>query len=260
MTRKEQLLLAGFAVAICVGAGALLLHGRLSAQQGAEIVVAPEAAKVAPAVSAASPATRPDLAAPAPIEAPVPEPEVTPQITAAVKGAVRRPGVYGLDPGSRVQDLIEAAGGKLDEADLSDINLAAKLIDGSTLILPSRGTALAEGRRIELRAGQQASALNPPEYTLSGWRASAGTSTPSPSTAPGKAAAAQPAKEETGPINLNTASAERLDSLPGVGPITAQKIIDYRTRTPFTSVDDLKNINGIGDKKLESLRPLVTVQ
>jgi competence protein ComEA len=229
-------------------------------EQGAEIVIAPEAAKAAPAVSAASQATRPDLAAPAPIEAPILEPDDTPQITAAAKGAVRRPGVYGLDPGSRVQDLIEAAGGQLDEADLSDINLAAKLIDGSTLTLPSRGTALVEGRRIELRAGQQASALNPPEYTLSGWHASAGTNAPSPSTAPGKAAVAPPAEEETGPVNLNTATAERLDTLPGVGPVTAQKIIDYRTRTPFISIDDLKNINGIGEKKFEALRPLVTVQ
>jgi len=253
MTRKEQLLLAGFAVAICVGTVALVFHDRLSTQQVAETVVVREAEE-------ATPTPRPDVVASAPIEAPVPTPEITPPISVAVKGAVRRPGVYELDFGSRVQDLIDAAGGALDEADLRDINLAAKLIDGSTLTLPVRRTALMDGRRLELRAGQQASAFNPPEYTVSGWHLSAEAPGSAPSTTPGNAASGAPASAANGLVNINTASAADLDTLPGVGPVTAQKIIDYRSRTPFTTIEDLMKVSGIAEKKFEAMRPLVTVR
>ena len=132
-------------------------------------------------------------------------------------GAVRRPGVYELRAGSRVTDLIDAAGGPTDDADLDQLNLAAPVNDGERVYVPRVG-------EIVLAAGS-------------------GTTT-SPS----------------GPLNLNTATLEQLDELPGVGPATARAIIDERDRRGgFASVDDLLDVRGIGPSKLEALRDLVTV-
>ena len=145
---------------------------------------------------------------------------------------MRRPGVYHLAPGARVADLLSAAGGAAAKAELQAVNLAAKLIDGQQVVVPVRGatTAAAAGS-----AGTGASATS----GTAGAPGTAGTSAP---------------------VNLNTASAAELDALPGVGPATAQKIIDYRTANGgFKSVDDLKNVSGIGDAKFATLQPLVTV-
>lgn len=260
MTRKEQLLLLVFTVAIGLGAAALFFHDRRPKNEATETVVVPGPRRQIAPVAATTP-PRPQPLPPAPEEAipttpTAPATETTALITVVARGAVRRPGIYTLAPGARVQDLIEAAGGQREEADLSDINLAAKIIDGSTLTLPSAGTAIVEGRRIELRAGQSAAALNPPEYTLSGWRPTAATPPP----AQEKNTAPPSAGQTAGPVNLNTASAEQLDTLPGVGPVTAKKIIEYRSKSPFISVDDLINVHGIGEKKLEDIRPFATVQ
>ncbi|HEX4903935.1 MAG TPA: ComEA family DNA-binding protein [Acidimicrobiales bacterium] len=130
-------------------------------------------------------------------------------------GAVQRPGVYELRAGSRVTDLIDAAGGPTDDADVDQLNLAAPVTDGERVYVPRVGEVVA---------------------------ASAGADSP------------------TGPLDLNTATLEQLDELPGVGPATAQAIIDERDRRGgFTSVDDLLDVRGIGPAKLEALRDLVTV-
>jgi competence protein ComEA len=141
--------------------------------------------------------------------------------TVHVVGAVRDPGVYRLADGARVQDAIARAGGATARADLQAINLAAKVADGQQVVVPRRGTAPAAA---------------PPG---------------APAAAAGAAAA---------PVNLNSATAEQLDTLDGVGPSTAQKILAFRTsHGGFSSVDDLAQIPGIGPKKLESLRQQVTV-
>ena len=138
-----------------------------------------------------------------------------------VVGAVHRPGVYRLAAGARVQDAIGRAGGATGGADLQAINLAAKVADGQQVVVPRRAPA---GR---------AAASAP----------AAGTST-----------------TPSAPLSLNSATAEQLDTLDGVGPATAQKILEYRTaHGGFSSVDDLAQIPGIGPKKLESLRAQVTV-
>jgi competence protein ComEA len=143
-----------------------------------------------------------------------------------VVGAVRRPGVYRLRLGQRVQDAIGRAGGAKGGADLQAINLAAKVADGQQVVVPKRG-AVAAGP------------------------AGGGTAT----AAPGGAAGAPPA-----PVNLNSATAEQLDTLDGVGPATAQKILEYRTQHGgFAAVDDLAQVSGIGPKKLAALKPQVTV-
>jgi competence protein ComEA len=178
--------------------------------------------------------------------------------------------VYELDEGKRVRDLLTAAKDLTEDADASDINLAAKLIDGSTLTVPVRSKAVMDDGKLVVRNGQSAAALNPPEYTISGWRADAearaseaGQPEPSPETSEKagdkKRSKASAANAPAGPMDLNTATKEMLDTLPGIGPRLAEEIIQYRANSPFTSVDDLTNVNGIGPKKLEAIRPFITV-
>ena len=140
-----------------------------------------------------------------------------------VAGAVRRPGVYRLSAGARVKQAVERAGGARRGADVNAINLAAKVADGQQVVVPRRGPA----------AGAAATAT-------------AGTSA--------SVAGAAPAA----PVNLNTATPEQLDTLAGVGPATAQKIIDWRTEHGgFRSVDDLSQVPGIGPKRMDALRDKV---
>ncbi len=145
-----------------------------------------------------------------------------------VVGAVASPGVQRLPLGSRVVDAVDAAGGAGPDADLGRINLAAALTDGQQVYV--------------LRHGEPAPA--PPAG------AAGGADGPG---APGAAAA-------TAAIDINTASATQLEELPGVGPATAAAIIAHREQNgPFTSVDDLLDVRGIGEAKLDALRDLATV-
>ncbi|MFN8133160.1 MAG: ComEA family DNA-binding protein [Solirubrobacteraceae bacterium] len=155
-----------------------------------------------------------------------------------VAGAVRRPGVYRLRAGARADDAVRMAGGPLPEADLSGVNLAAKAEDGRQIIVPARAPA----------GGAGAPAPGGP---------AAGAAGASGVPAPG---AAVPGAAAGPPINLNTATAEQLDQLDGVGPITAQKILAYRqAHGGFRSVSELGQVPGIGDKRLAALRARVTV-
>jgi competence protein ComEA len=134
-----------------------------------------------------------------------------------VAGAVRSPGVYQLRDGERIQDAVRRAGGPRRGADLNAINLAAKVADGQQVVVPRRGAAGA---------------------------------------APvGGAAAGEPGAPPQAPVSLNTATAEQLDTLDGVGPATASKILEYRRQHGgFRSIDDLGEIPGIGPKRLAALR------
>jgi competence protein ComEA len=136
-----------------------------------------------------------------------------------VAGAVRAPGVYRMRAGARVDDAVRRAGGALPRADLTQVNLAAKVEDGRQIVVPRRVTA---------------------------GSAPAGS-------------AASPAQPSV-PLNLNAATLEQLDELPGVGPATAQKILDYREEHGgFGSVEELGQVPGIGDVRLASLRDKVRV-
>ena len=147
------------------------------------------------------------------------------QIYVHVGGAVQRPGLYEVADGSRVFDAVQAAGGATDTADLDSLNLASKVKDGDKILVPAR---------VEPGA-------DPPPGGASG---------------PGGAGATTAG----GLINLNSATLEQLDSLPGVGPSTAQKIIDYRTQHGgFRSVDELMDVPGIGPAKFAELKDKVTV-
>ncbi|GAB3585204.1 helix-hairpin-helix domain-containing protein [Calidifontibacter terrae] len=154
-------------------------------------------------------------------------PVATGTVEVHVVGQVHHPGVVTLRSGARVVDAIKAAGGALPGADLDAVNLARVLGDGEQVRVPKPGespVAVAPG-------------------------AVAGSSA-------GSTGAAGP----SAPINLNTADATALDALPGVGPVLAERIIQWRqTNGRFTSVDELGEVSGIGDKALERLRPLVTL-
>ena len=169
-------------------------------------------------------------AAPAPAAAPPARVERSPSAAAGpivhVAGAVRRPGVYRLRPGARVDDALREAGGATPRADLSAVNLAAKAEDGRQVLVPERApraTPSASGRAASPSAGGAA----PP---------------------PGQ------------PLNLNTATLEQLDTLDGIGPSLAGAILDYREeKGGFGSVDELAQVPGIGEKRMASLREQVTV-
>ena len=170
--------------------------------------------------------------------------EVSPLVVQAA-GAVARPGVYRLAPGARVDDLIRRAGGLTPRADRNRINLAAPLADGERIWIAIRGQAGA-----------------PDVVAGTGGATSAGSSG-SPTSPTGGGAAAGPAGSTSapaGPVDLNTATQEQLEALPGVGPTTAASILAYRQQSGgFRSVEDLLEVRGIGDAKFEQLRPLVTI-
>jgi competence protein ComEA len=146
-------------------------------------------------------------------------------LVVAVTGRVRRPGLVRLSSGARVADAIESAGGVLPDTDLSFVNLARKLADGELVTI----------------------GVNPPPGVAAGPGGGPGGA------GPGGGAAA-------GPLNLNTATAAQFEALPGIGPVLAQHIVDYRTRHgQFRSVDELRQVEGLGSARFAQLKPLVTV-
>lgn len=163
------------------------------------------------------------------------------EIRVEVSGAVRIPGVYALPAGSRLIDAITAAGGWGERIDPLRIeiclNLAAPLTDGSAIRIPSRDDRFLLGVQ-----GILCGTL----YAAPGDIAAADVAGSVAATATG------------GKVDLNTATAEQLDTLPGIGPVTAAKIIAARKEAPFLIVDDLRTRGIISDRVLQQIRPLVT--
>jgi len=155
-----------------------------------------------------------------PVAPPVETAAASAVVVVDVVGAVRRPGLYRLHQGARIADAVARAGGATAKADLALINLAAPLADGEQVVVLRRGAAA-------------------PSAAPSGAGGSAGVAS-------------------SGPVHLSTATLEQLDSLPGIGPVTAQKILDYRQKQgAFTSVDELDAVPGIGPARLDQLKDLV---
>lgn len=144
------------------------------------------------------------------------------EVVVYISGAVKNPGVLTMTSEDRLADAIEMVGGTVDGADMNAVNLAEKLADGKHYIIPKIGENVAPS------GNNQVSVSN--------------------------------SKGSDDKININTATAEELDKLPGVGESTAQKIISYREESGgFKSVEELKNVNGIGDKKFEDMKDSVTI-
>ncbi|MCB5906770.1 ComEA family DNA-binding protein [Streptomyces pinistramenti] len=151
-----------------------------------------------------------------------------------VEGKVRHPGIHRLPAGSRVTDALDAAGGVLHGASTQGLNRARLLADGEQIVVGGAGAGVGAGGG---GAAAEAAANGPPSE--------AGASGGGPG-APGQ------------PVSLGTATEQQLDTLPGVGPVLARHIIEFRTRHGgFRSVDQLREVTGIGERRFADLRPLV---
>lgn len=140
-----------------------------------------------------------------------------------VLGAVARPGLFELPDGARIIDVVAAAGGLSETADPAGVNLARIVSDGEQLYIPQLGEA-------------------------------------QPGAPPGTAASGAEGGVTGGKVNLNTASAVELETLPRIGPAMSQRIIDYREANGrFSSIDDLRNVTGIGDKTFDGMKDLITI-
>ncbi len=212
------------AVAVLVAIGLAFLHSSAPAPT----LTLPRAQPgSAPLGGAAAGPTTPGAVAPGSAATSSWLPPVT--LTVHVAGQVTGPGVYAVPAAARVTDAIVAAGGPSAEADVEQLNLAARVTDGERIYVPKKGET-------------------PPAAAPSG------AASPPGAAGSGTAAAA------SGPVDLNTATVEQLDALPGVGPATAAAILTYRSsHGRFRSVTELLEVPGIGPAKLEALRPRVKV-
>ena len=158
-------------------------------------------------------------------------PPTRPLLVVQIIGAVVKPGVYSMSEGSRVQDAVNAAGGLLAEADPNSVNLAARLEDGEQINISSQNASLNASEPL----------VTPAPFMV--------VATLTPTVIP-----------PTSLININTATVEQLDTLPGIGPVTAQSIVTYRQQHgPFQHIEDIMNVPGIGPVTFNKIQKLITV-
>ena len=196
MTRREQFILAFLALSIALGSVALIFKSAKSVEDTYPIQERQEPRS---------------------------------SIVVAVEGAVNQPGVYDFSDGDRVEDALLKGGGLLEDADVSSINRAARLMDSTTLTIPKKGDQEINVLSIYLK-DYSTNAKTPNEFGAAGR------------------------------ININEASKEILKTLPGVGETYAAAIIGYRSAHPFQSIEELKKVQGFGSKRYEVLKDLITVQ
>jgi len=153
-----------------------------------------------------------------------------PKIYVDIAGEVKFPGVYEMENGDRVFHLIEKAGGATENADISSINLSKKLTDGEKIIIfAKRNLVDSETTSSSTTQSNASSSVNSPT-------------------------------KKSNLININTASQKELEELSGIGPVLAQRIIDYREKNGyFSTIEDIKKVSGIGDKRFEAIKDSITV-
>ena len=151
-----------------------------------------------------------------------------------ITGSVKNPGIVKLKEGSRIEDAIEAAGGLTENADITKVNLAYVVEDGTKIKIPSASEEdIGDEDIIDSKSGDN---IIIEENTLS-------------------------SNNSTQTININKATEKEFETLPGIGPSLASKIIEYRNQNgKFESIEDIKNVNGIGDNKYEKIKDLITVK
>ena len=160
--------------------------------------------------------------------------EINKKITIYISGEVANPGVISIDLGQRLDDAIKKVGGLTKEADIERVNLAMKVEDAQHYIIP--------------RKGEKNQIKEDVNYSQTDENSSSQLSKKSSSKGSGK-------------ININLADENELESIPGVGPSIAKKIIDYREKEEkFTNIEDIKNVSGIGDKKFENMKEYISTQ
>lgn len=154
------------------------------------------------------------------------------EIVVHIIGEVKKSGVVSLEKGARLIDAIKKAGGETKNADLSQVNLAYKLKDGDKIYIPNKNEKITE-YIVQGNGDNIVSVGEEPENNLKG---------------------------ENKKVNINTANQEELDTLPGIGETTAQKIIEYReTNGKFNKIEDLQNVKGIGESKYSEIKDKITV-
>ncbi|MBV9868461.1 MAG: helix-hairpin-helix domain-containing protein [Abitibacteriaceae bacterium] len=205
----------------------------------------------------------------------------TPPVIVHVAGHVKHPGVYQLSYNARIIDAITKAGGPLPDADVDALNLAAWVEDGTRIEVPAQIKASSSpAAPLQAPGKVEASTSSPPSPTLRptitiakrspsqgkkiapSLKTTVHSAIPHATTPSGKESKKiAPEYLAQHPVNINTATATELEGLPGIGPAMAQKIIAYRQETGrFQAADDLRNVKGIGEKKMEKLQPLVSVK
>lgn len=238
LRRRWALSLPAAVLAVCLllgcAAAAVLLRGTdpapaASVELSAPASAAPADAEGAPATGAAGSALQ---ASPTPSPGAADADAGPATLVVHIAGAVQRPGIVRLPPGSRIVDAVDAAGGTAADADLAAVNLAAPAQDGAMVLVP--------------RIGENA----PPLAGVSGEGGGA----------PASGASAAGSDAGSGRVNLNTADSTELQTLPRVGPVLAERIIEWRfAHGSFSRPEDLDAVPGIGEAMMAALLPLVTV-
>lgn len=168
------------------------------------------------------------------------------KIVIYIIGEVKQEGVYELDEDSRISDAIEKAGGTKENADLSQINLAYKIEDGMRIYIPKKGELVQDKEKIEDKTQEVVTGKSTDITNTTSVNTNLSTNKKS--------------KTDIEKINLNKATQTELETLPGIGPSTAEKIIEYRKENGnFKNIEDIMNVNGIGESKYSKIRDLINV-
>lgn len=155
------------------------------------------------------------------------ENKINKKIYVHISGAVRKPGLVEIEEGKRVKDVIDLANGTNPDADINKINLAKIVLDEEKIYIPRIGEVLEQNVLVD--NSNASNLLNVPNQSSS----------------------------QNKLLNINNASKEQLEELPGIGPKTAEKIIEYRRNNKFVTIEDLMEVSGIGEKKFEAIKDLI---
>ena len=168
--------------------------------------------------------------------------DITKEIMVYITGEVKNPGIYELEANSRIKDVIEEAGGLKETADITDINLATILQDEDKITIPTKDKTMEEKQNTErIQSNKQSKTTEKSQNTTS-----ISTNTTG--------------KNQNTKVNINTATQTELETLPGIGPSTASKIVSYRKENgKFKSIEEIKKVNGIGESKYKKIKELIKV-